>query len=470
MKKFLLFLFGAGFLSFLYAQDPFFEVMPPLHLSGNTYRICQVNFPGNYPGLATITRISSSQLILLENTGKGEFIIADSIPLGCDPNTLTGGKFGEENFLIVGGYMDGDPKPADSLIYFSYLGQGNYTRHYFSHVENPVDMMWFNIADQRFLAVVNYTAAGFVSLFRFDETEKLIFTDSAPVGIFPNSIALVQNDPSKGAILITTNRNSQSLQPLTVDPSGNLSVGDALVVNFYPVEVTAFNYLKSGKPGFAVIGNTPDTLAIFYLDDSGTIQSIQGVSLPFKPTAIATADIDADGIDDIGIAGNTLQYQQNQILICLVTPDGNIKFHSTYDTPSGPQDLLFSLLNNDPYPDVATANFYGRSVTVGLHNGNVVSLDDRRVPLAEGYELFQNYPNPFNPITFIPYELKQKARVHLQVFDIQGKLVMESDRGIQDPGQYRIQLETTGWTAGVYFYRLVINTEAGVSRKMVLLK
>ncbi len=94
---------------------------------------------------------------------------------------------------------------------------------------------------------------------------------------------------------------------------------------------------------------------------------------------------------------------------------------------------------------------------------------------ATEIQLFQNSPNPFNPVTAIPYYLPYKARVTLDVYNVNGAHI----RTIQD------QPESEGhhsafWdgrnddgllvSAGIYFYRVAVNGKIIGTKKMVLLK
>jgi len=86
--------------------------------------------------------------------------------------------------------------------------------------------------------------------------------------------------------------------------------------------------------------------------------------------------------------------------------------------------------------------------------------------------LHQNSPNPFNPSTEIRYYLPEKCSVALDVYDVNGALVVHLTEGYQDKGMHTVSWdgrERDGRQAssGVYFYRLKAG-KIEISKKMVL--
>ncbi len=85
------------------------------------------------------------------------------------------------------------------------------------------------------------------------------------------------------------------------------------------------------------------------------------------------------------------------------------------------------------------------------------------------YNLYQNYPNPFNPITTIEFELPVSGKIRLSLYDVLGREVKEIASGIFDAGNYKIKLDASNLTSGVYYYKLVANDFVSV-KKLILLK
>ncbi len=87
------------------------------------------------------------------------------------------------------------------------------------------------------------------------------------------------------------------------------------------------------------------------------------------------------------------------------------------------------------------------------------SVEDRG-GLSVSYKLEQNYPNPFNPTTNIRFSLPKEAKVRLEVYDIQGRLVKTLvDSDVYNAGNYQANWNATDAlgakvSSGIYFARL----------------
>jgi hypothetical protein len=88
--------------------------------------------------------------------------------------------------------------------------------------------------------------------------------------------------------------------------------------------------------------------------------------------------------------------------------------------------------------------------------------------------LAQNYPNPFNPTTVIRYDIPEKCRVRIDIYDPSGKRIATLVDRDQEKGTYEVEWGGMGDTgnsiaSGIYFCRLTAGKET-ISRKMVLLR
>jgi hypothetical protein len=89
------------------------------------------------------------------------------------------------------------------------------------------------------------------------------------------------------------------------------------------------------------------------------------------------------------------------------------------------------------------------------------------IPAA--FALEQNYPNPFNPATTIRYGLPHKSAVQLTVYNMLGQQVVVLVQGEQEAGYHDVKLDCSGYSSGVYFYRLQAGGFVDV-KKLVLVR
>ena len=95
--------------------------------------------------------------------------------------------------------------------------------------------------------------------------------------------------------------------------------------------------------------------------------------------------------------------------------------------------------------------------------------DTDKSEIPTKFALHQNYPNPFNPTTTISYDLPQKSRVKLSIYNLLGQEVATLVNDEQEPGRYNVKFDASGLPSGVYFYTLQ-TPYFTKTNKMVLVK
>ena len=105
-----------------------------------------------------------------------------------------------------------------------------------------------------------------------------------------------------------------------------------------------------------------------------------------------------------------------------------------------------------------------KTVTGGVTN---IYTSSNQTPYQ--YSLYNNYPNPFNPSTKIKFDIPKSSYVKLIVYDILGREIQTLVNEKLDVGSYEVDLDATGYTSGVYFYKLETDEFVDV-KKMVLMK
>jgi hypothetical protein len=100
--------------------------------------------------------------------------------------------------------------------------------------------------------------------------------------------------------------------------------------------------------------------------------------------------------------------------------------------------------------------------------------DEPSDQLPYDFELSQNYPNPFNPVTTIVYDLPQRSRVTIEIYNVLDQKVRTLVDREQPAGSYTISWDGTSSSGdavatGVYLYRFQAD-EYVETKKMLLLK
>lgn len=116
-----------------------------------------------------------------------------------------------------------------------------------------------------------------------------------------------------------------------------------------------------------------------------------------------------------------------------------------------------------PRGPVVTATATGPDGSTSEFSQCIVATD---IDAPEGdiptvFLLHGNYPNPFNPATTIRFDLPEAARVHVEVYDVLGRLALALPPQPLDAGTgHTLQVDASSLSSGVYVYRIVAETPA----------
>jgi len=100
----------------------------------------------------------------------------------------------------------------------------------------------------------------------------------------------------------------------------------------------------------------------------------------------------------------------------------------------------------------------------------ITALKRKSGTIPQKFELNQNYPNPFNPKTTIEYDLPQKGKVKLEIFDISGQKIDTLVDQEQTAGRYSLNWSARDQASSIYFYRLSFENRIIATRKMIVLR
>lgn len=102
-------------------------------------------------------------------------------------------------------------------------------------------------------------------------------------------------------------------------------------------------------------------------------------------------------------------------------------------------------------------------LNINNHENRIDLVPESRLDISLG----QNYPNPFADKTRIDYNLKEEARVSIEIRDISGKLILMIDEGSQPSGPHSITVTNSNLNSGFYFYTLKAGANS-ITRKMMV--
>jgi hypothetical protein len=154
------------------------------------------------------------------------------------------------------------------------------------------------------------------------------------------------------------------------------------------ISVTAADFTGDHKPevvfgGLGFINNqlTASTQGFFEIEKNngnGTINTFPWLGLGITghvPVALATADVNHDGIPDVAVVNQ----DQNTLGVYLVTPLAgnpaggfNVNLKGNYGTPNNPTSVAVSDFNNDGNPDFVVGGGDGRlGIILGKSDGSI---------------------------------------------------------------------------------------------------
>ncbi len=118
------------------------------------------------------------------------------------------------------------------------------------------------------------------------------------------------------------------------------------------------------------------------------------------------------------------------------------------------------------------------SQTWRFSTSELAEVEDDQWSRPPSFTLHQNYPNPFNLATTMAFDLPQRAKVQIAVFDVAGQKVRTIDLGWRGTGRHRVVwdgLDDSGLAvaSGLYFCLIRVQgamTHYSAMRKTMLLK
>ena len=138
--------------------------------------------------------------------------------------------------------------------------------------------------------------------------------------------------------------------------------------------------------------------------------------------------------------------------------------------PGDETEVVFAMVAAETEAELSAAAAAARSAW----GGAVASIDEGSSSLQKKFTLHQNYPNPFNPSTAITFDLKQREKINLDIYDMNGNQIANLVNNTFTPGTHTVRWQgstTEGVIvpSGVYLYRLSAGNKSQ-TRKMLFIK
>jgi hypothetical protein len=99
----------------------------------------------------------------------------------------------------------------------------------------------------------------------------------------------------------------------------------------------------------------------------------------------------------------------------------------------------------------------------------VLDAPARTGQMPERTALHSAYPNPFNSVTTVNFDLAAASDVHMQLFDVTGRMVKILSSAHMEAGRYRLPFDARDLASGVYLLAFQAGSER-FSQKLLLIK
>jgi hypothetical protein len=102
---------------------------------------------------------------------------------------------------------------------------------------------------------------------------------------------------------------------------------------------------------------------------------------------------------------------------------------------------------------------------VSFSSTNLSELESSSRPVI--ITCLRGYPNPFNSVSNIEFMLERASQIELSVYDVLGRLIVTPLSGNLPSGKYRVPINASAWSSGIYFCRLQSPNETQIQKIIV---
>lgn len=111
-----------------------------------------------------------------------------------------------------------------------------------------------------------------------------------------------------------------------------------------------------------------------------------------------------------------------------------------------------------------TEDGYESFIQVAVDGSTLTNVGYEEMQTAKVIELKDIYPNPFDKKLNVPIVLKKHSEIRLELWDLQGKKILDINKGNYNKGEFTLDLSTTSeaLTIGNYILQVVARSNNGV--------
>jgi hypothetical protein len=203
-------------------------------------------------------------------------------------------------------------------------------------------------------------------------------------------------------------------------------------------------------------------LYIVSIDNPSGVSDAVGASIQVTATLNNRSDGDVFSNSNITVLVENSKGEQTEVFTETLPTIGtlatvNHTFSRSYTVPNDSVYYLTVFVNNqDNYPNNDTMTIKRETVSVGIET--LKSID--------GFTLYQNIPNPANSSTRIDYGIPESGKVVFNIHSISGQLLYSKTIEAVS-GKQSVELNTSIFAAGIYFYSIEYKGQRLVKRMMI---
>jgi hypothetical protein len=126
---------------------------------------------------------------------------------------------------------------------------------------------------------------------------------------------------------------------------------------------------------------------------------------------------------------------------------------------NGLEGQFFALFHGGGTVILRGVGDFGSSISTDFKIDDNVSVSE--IPFETDAEV---YPNPFNNYTNVVVRTNKLSHIRLNVYNMLGGLVYQSDEGMQPAGENKIRISGEGLDNGIYFVQILVNDQVITKR------